>query len=75
LIIASVNLHSSFPVSPQPFISPRGSESNQERSKKGISMYQVEQEEPSQSFKRAWQAAGTHIQKQGQKFRGHDTKP
>lgn len=29
-------------------------------------MCQVEQEEPSQSFKRAWQAAGHHIQQQGQ---------
>jgi hypothetical protein len=29
-------------------------------------MYQVKQEEPSLSFKRAWQAAGSHIQRQGQ---------
>ena len=29
-------------------------------------MYQVEQEEPSQNFKRAWHAAGKHIQTHGQ---------
>ncbi len=29
-------------------------------------MYQIEQEEPSLNFKLAWQAAGKHIQKQGQ---------
>jgi hypothetical protein len=29
-------------------------------------MNQVEQEEPSQNFRRAWQAAGRHIQQQGQ---------
>jgi len=28
-------------------------------------MYQIEQKEPSLNFKRAWQAAGGHIQKQG----------
>lgn len=64
--MASLILHSFFPVSPHLSIIPYGSESNHKISKKGISMYQVEQEEPSLSLKRAWQAAGTHIPKQGQ---------
>ena len=29
-------------------------------------MHKIEQEEPSQSFKRAWKVAGSHIQNYGQ---------